>query len=244
MEDMSGVTKEDVVKMMKSVVCVNVDLYPTSYNTDRKFCEIISSVIKERGFFSDKTDMVFDMSFNTLLKCIDDKLNLSKYITEFKNEFDLNAGIGADYDRLVSKYSSPEIIVFYGLFPDLSYFHINIHIGNDTRPSRKKTVTTLYLPDLQIDTISVKLRDLFPQNIVDEMNKYIIDTTGFEDNVMSKKNTFMANSVDEFFEVIENFCQRIGNDDLYKEMYSAFSFLDIDEIKQSIMIIITDWPIL
>lgn len=241
---MAGVSKEDVIKIMKSVVCVNVDLYPTDYETDQNFCDMIMSFIRERGIIPVDGVFTFDISFNTVLQCIDMKKKLSKYISEFKNEFDMSVGIGSDYDRLVSKYSSAEIILLYGLFPDLSYYHVNIYLNHDTRPTRKKNVTTLHLPDLQIDTMSIKLRDFLPQNVVDEINKYVVETTNFDDNVMSRKNTFMTNSIDEFFEAIEAFCQRLNNEYLYKEIYSAFSFLDIEEIKPSIMIIITDWPIL
>lgn len=241
---MAGVSKEDVVRLMKSVVCVSVDLYPMSYAPDAVFADIVSSVMKERGVTGKDGSLTFDISFNGVLKCLDDRLSLSDYITEFKKSFNMDLGIGAEYDRLVSRYSSPEIVLFYGLFPDLSYFHISVHPDKDIRGSREKYVTSLYLPDLRIDTVSVKLRDYMKQSTVDELNRYIVDTTGFDDNVMSKKNMFMTNTIGEFFDLVEEFCKSIGDEDLYRNIYSAFSFLDIDEIKKSAMLVITDWPVL
>ena len=43
------------------------------------------------------------------------------------------------------------------------------------------------------------------QNLVDDINKYVVDYTGFDDNVMSKKNTFMTNNIGEFFDFIASF---------------------------------------
>ena len=241
---MKQITEKDISKILRSVICVKTDLYPDEYPTDRTFFNMISHIMNERGHSKTGGVVSFDVSYNTILKCIDESCGLSGYVKEFGDNFDISKGIGRNYDALVSRYSSPEIVLLCGLFPNLSYMHFNIHLGKDMRESRKKYMTCLNVPDLSIDTISIKLRDYMSQNLVDDINKYVVDYTGFDDNVMSKKNTFMTNNIGEFFDFIASFCSTTGNDQLYDELYSLFGFLDIEEIRDSAMIMVTDWPVL
>ena len=42
-----GMTKEDVAKLMMSVINVSVDLYPYDYKTDSAFVDMVMPVINE-----------------------------------------------------------------------------------------------------------------------------------------------------------------------------------------------------
>jgi len=244
-EDMGkGMTKEDVAKLMMSVINVSVDLYPYDYETDSAFVDMVMPVINEHDTLMENNAIVFDLSYNTLLRCIDDKYGMDKYVAKFKKKYDATKGIGPYYNDLVAEYSSPEILVLYGMFPSIVYITLYIHLDKDERPQRDKLVSMLSIPDMKIKTVSVKLRDLCSQEIVDIINKYVIANTNFDNNVMSKRNTFMTDKISDFFGVIETMCQSMGDDELYRELYSVFSFLDIDEIKDSAIIITTDWPVL
>ncbi len=239
-----GFSKEDVSKMMLSVVGVSVDLYPVSYETDNKFVKMIDSEINESHDLSEDGTLKLEISYNTILKCIDTKYGMSEYMSEFAKSFDVTKGIEFYYDKLVEKYSSPEILILYGLFKNVVYFELTIHLEKDSRPMREKSITTLRLPDISINTVSVKLRDHCSQLMVDELNKYIIRTTGFVNNVMSKRNVFMTETITDLFNLIEGMCQDLENKELYEAFIEALSFLDITEIKDSITLIVTDWPIL
>ena len=231
-----GMTKEDVAKLMMSVINVSVDLYP--------FVDMVMPVINERDTLLENNAIVFDLSYNTLLRCIDDKYDIGKYVSKFRKKYDVAKGIGQYYNDLVSEYSSPEILVLYGMFPSIVYITLHIHLDHDERSQRDKLVSMLNIPDMKIKTVSVKLRDLCSQDIVDIINKYVIANTNFDNNVMSKRNTFMTDKISDFFGVIEAMCLGMNDDELYRELYSAFSFLDIDEIKDSAIVITTDWPVL
>jgi len=239
-----GVTEADVTKFMLSVVDVAVDLYPYDYKTDSKFVDMIMPVINEHDTVVENNTIVYDLSYNTILRCIDNKYDMGKYLAKFRNKYDISKGIKPYYDELLKEYSSPEILVLYGMFPTLVYVTTYIHLDKDTRPQREKHTVTLNIPDIRVKTLSVKLRDLCPQPVVDTINKYIISNTNFDNNVMSKKNTFMTDKVSDFFGVIESMCQSMSDDELYRELYSAFSFLDIDELNDCAIVIITDWPVL
>ena len=239
-----GITKEDVAKLMMSVIDVAVDLYPYDYKTDSEFVDMVMPVINEHDTMTENNTIVFDLPYNTLLRCIDDKHGMDRYLAKFRSKYDITRGIGPYYDNLVAEYSSPEILVLYGMFPCVVYITLYIHLDKDERPQRDKFVSTLNIPDMRIKTVSVKLRDLCTQQIVDIINKYVIANTNFDNNVMSKRNTFMTDNISDFFGVIESMCRNMNDDDLYRELYSAFSFLDIDEIKDSSIVITTDWPVL
>lgn len=239
-----GVTQEEVMKMMNSVVSVTVHLYPTSYKTDMELYKTLSPVIMEHDFIPVNDMLTFELSYNSVLRCIDEMHGVKKYLKEFSDNFDINQGIEANYAALTDRYSSLEIILLYGVFKNLSYINMNIHLTNDNRPAREHYVTSLRLPDLKIDTLAIKLRDFGSQRVVDMVNKYLIEKVSFDDNVMSKHNLFMADNVGDFLSLIEQICQANEFDQEFVDMMKAISFLDIEELKHSIMLIITDWPVL
>ena len=240
----NGVSKEDVAQLMHSVVSVSTDIYPMSYDVDDKLTLMIYPYILENGVRPKGDTVQIKISYNAMLKCIDNTYGIKKYFDDFRKDFDVDKGIEANYEKLTERYSSIEILLLYGVFKNLVYINFNIHFDKDERKEREKNITVLKLPDLRIDTMSIKLRDFCDQNMTDVINKYIMTNTGFEDNVMSRKNVFMTESLTDFFTLLHDICQDLENGELGQALYEMFSFLDIDEIKNANLLVVTDWPVL
>lgn len=240
-----GVSKEDVAQMMHSVVSVSTDIYPLSYDADYTLMKMIYPYILEKGVSPKGGGTVqIEISYNALLKCIDDTYGIKNYLDDFKKDFDADKGIEANYEKLTERYSSVEILLLYGVFKNLVYINFNVHFDKDERKGRERNMTVLRLPDLRIGTMSIKLRDFCDQNMTDAINQYAVTNTGFEDNVMSRKNVFMTESLTEFFTLLHDIGKDLENAELGQALYELFSFLDIDEIKNTTLLIVTDWPVL
>lgn len=239
-----GVSKEDVIKMMKSVVTVSTDLYPSSYKTDSTLLTVIYPFLAEHNITAENGVVHAELSYNTVLKCIDDTYGVKNYLKEFNKYFKPEDGIEKNYDKLVEKYSSIEILLLFGIFQNLVYINFNIYLDPDTRPKRDKLVTTMKLPDLRIEVMSIKLRDYCDQNVTDIINKYILTSSEVEDNVMSRKNVFMTDTTQDFFDILKAMCTVLDDAELMELLFELFSFLNIDEISDCALLVITDWSIL
>lgn len=239
-----GVSKEDVAQMMHSVVSVSTDIYPLSYDVDDKLMMMIYPYILEKSVIPKGGTIQIEMPRNAMLKCIDDTYGIKKYLDGFRKDFGADEGIEANYEKLTERYSSIEILLLYGVFKNLVYINFNIHFDKDERKEREKNITALRLPDLRIDIMSIKLRDFCDQNTTDAINQYIVANTGFEDNVMSRKNVFMTKPLTDFFTLLHDMCKDPENVELGQALYELFSFLDIDEIKNTTLLVVTDWPVL
>lgn len=238
------VSREDVIKMMKSVVTVSTDIYPSSYKTDSVLLTIIYPFLAEHNISAENGVVHAEMSYNTLLKCIDDTYGIKNYLKEFNKYFKPEEGIEKNYKRLIEKYSSIEILLLFGVFQNLVYVEFNIYLDDDKRPAREKLVTTMKLPDIRIEVMTVKLRDYCDQNMTDIINKYILTSTNVEDNVMSKKNVFMTDTISDFFDILKTMCSILDDGELMDALFELFSFLNIDELNTCALLIITDWPVL
>lgn len=238
------ISKEDVAQMMHSVVSVSTDLYPVSYDADYKLVKMIQPYTLERGVRTEDDTIQVEISRNRLMECIDNTYGIKKYFNDFRKKFDVDRGIEANYEKLTLRYSSVEILLLYGVFKNLVYINFNIHLDEDKRKRREKNITVLRLPDLRINIMSIKLRDFCDQNMTDVINQYCVTNAGFEDNVMSRKNVFIAESLPNFFTLLHNISKDLENGELEQELYEVFSFLDIDEIKNTTLLVVTDWPVL
>lgn len=238
------ISKEDVAQMMHSVVSVSTDIYPVSYDADYKLVEMIHPYILEKGVRTEENVIQIELSRNAMLECIDNTYGTKKYFNDFRKKFDVDRGIEANYEKLTNRYSSVEILLLYGVFKNLVYINFNIHLDEDKRKVRERNITALRLPDLRIDIMSIKLRDFCDQNTTDVINKYIVTNTRFEDNVMSRKNVFITESLTNFFTLLHDISKDLENGELEQALYEVFSFLDIDEIKDTILLVTTDWPVL
>lgn len=238
------VSKEDVAQMMHSVVSVSADVYPVSYDVDYELVEMLYPYIIEKGVKTKDGTVQIELSRNAMLECIDNTYGIKKYFNNFRKNFDVDRGIEANYEKLTNRYSSVEILLLYGVFKNLVYINFNIHFDEDKRKRREKNTTVLKLPDLRIDIMSIKLRDFCDQNMTDVINQYIVTNAGFEDNVMSRKNVFITESLTNFFTLLHDICKDLENGELGQALYELFSFLDIDEIKNTTLLVTTDWPVL
>lgn len=238
------VTPEEVIKLMHSVFRISVDLYPNSYKTDAKFINVLKPELRKRGLNIKKKLLNFEMSYDDIIKCIGTAYDMQNYISEFHNTFKINDGIGKNYDALLSKYTAIEIVLLYNLYPNMVYVDFTVHNGKTDYPNMEKLVTAFRLPDIKIKTVSLRLRNYAEQNTVDLINKFIIKTGQFPNDAMSKRNIFMVNHVTDFMMILEEICKQNNYDPALAELIQQISFMDINEISDVAVLVITDWPIL
>lgn len=111
-----GVSKEEIAQMMHSVVSVSTDIYPMSYDVDDKLMMMIYPYILEKGVIPKGDTVQIEISYNAMLKCIDNTYRIKKYLDGFRKDFDVDKGIEANYEKLTERYSSIEILLLYGVF--------------------------------------------------------------------------------------------------------------------------------
>lgn len=237
-------TSGDIITLLHSVLSLTVTIYPDAYETDRKLFETIKPKLKKNGSRSRRkfSGEVFNLSLREILILLDMKYGFRKWMSEFASKFDVNEGIEANYDRLVREYSSAEIIVFYRIFPNLSNIGVRIYSGKDERPERVKNATVMRLPDSEIDAIEIVLREHYPQDVVDIINKFCIANGTFRDDSMSRSFTTMCDSVKDFHNVIRAISEWSGNEDFLKVLAEPIGFTEISEINDAAVIITTDYP--
>lgn len=237
-------TSNDIISLLRSVLSVGVDIYPDAYPTDKELLEIIRPKLKKAGIRANHkfNDEVFNISMREFLVLLDLKYGLRNWLDKFASKFDIEDGIESHYGELVREYSSIEIIVFYRIFQNLSNIGICIHSGKDERIERKKNATVMRLPDAEIDAIEVVLREYYPQEVVDLINKFCIANGTFRNDGMSRSFTTMCDTVKDFHNVLRAIAEWSGNEDMLKTLAEPIGFTEISEINDAAVVITTDYP--
>lgn len=232
----------DVLTLLRRVLSVTTTIYPDAYEADRRLFEIIKPKLKTKRKKVVYHGETFNISVREMLALIDIKYGFEKWLDDFSSKYNLDDGIDRNYTRLVSEYSSAEILIYYNLFQNLANITVSIVSGNDMRPQRTKKTTVMKLPDTEIDTIEIVLRDFYTQDIVDIINHFCIDNGSFRNDGMSRTFTTVCDNVEEFHNVLKSIAEWGDNDEFLKVLLAPLMFTDIPEIKDSAVIVTTDYP--
>lgn len=228
-----GITPEDVAKLMVSVSEMEFTLYPKSYKTDAKIAKILGL----------KPLDCFIMYRSEFFACIDKHYgNITKWFGLFKKRFGDSLSIDEHYDELVANFSSAEIVSYYNIYPNLSYYSFNVMDCEDDRGSRTMHGTVMRIPDTSIKSCYVNLRSLYPQDTTNLLNKFFIKRGAIEDNAMFKKPAVTSVSVSAMFDLLSEFVSETKDEKLAAQLYSEISFLDLDELADVRVTLLTDYP--
>ncbi len=232
----------DVLTLLRSVLSVTTTIYPDMYETDKRLFEIIKprlNIKRKKVVYHGET---FNISVREMLALIDIRYGFEKWLDEFSKKYNLDDGIDKNYRKLVNEYSSAEIILYYNLFPNLANITVSIVSGDDMRPKRDMNTTVMKLPDTEIDTIEIVLRDFYPQDVVDIINQFCIENGSFRNDGMSRTFTTVCDNVEEFHNVLKSIAEWGDNEEFLKVLLSPLVFTDINEIKDVAVIVTTDYP--
>ena len=224
-------TPNDVAKMMVSVSEMGFRLYPKSYKTDAQIVKILN-LKNSRLMYRNEFFVLLEMYYG----------NVTNWFNLFRKRFGDSVSIEEHYDELVENFSSPEIIAYYNIYPNLSYFFFELMDEEDDRDSRVKNKTVMNLPDAEIKSMYVNLRNLFPQETVDKFNKFFIANNMMTDNAMFKKPAVLSLDIPALLDLFGNFVGQYKDEKFADEIYSAISFIDIDELSKVRMTLLTDYP--
>lgn len=228
----SQITPDDVAKMMVSVSEMEFDLYPKSYKTDADIVNMLRLSAGSRLMYRSEVFAFIDLHYG----------NITKWFAQFRRRFGESVSIEEHYDELVENFSSPEIISYYNIYPNLSYLSFNVSNEKDTRACRNMNKTVMSIPDARIKSMFVNLRGLYGQDVVDRLNKFMIKKGYMTDNAMFKKPTVASFGVSDVFDILSDFVSEVKDENLANMLYSEISFLDIEELSNVRVTLLTDYP--
>lgn len=232
----------DVITLLRSVLSVTSTIYPDAYETDKRLFDIIRPKLKAGRRKVTYHGESFNISVREMLALIDMKYGFKKWFDEFSSKFNVDEGIDKNYKRLVSEYSSVEILMYYNIFQNLSNITVTIISGEDMRPQRVRNTTVMKLPDTVIDTIEIVLRDFYTQDVVDIINQFCIDNGSFRNDGMSRTFTTICDNMHDFHNVLKSIGEWGDNEDFVKVLLTPLLFTEIGEIANTAVIVTTDYP--
>lgn len=227
----NSITPNDVAKMMVSVSEMEFKLYPNTYDTDARIAKILR-LRSSRNMYRNEMFAHIDNYYG----------GVAKWFDLFKKRFGDSVSIEEHYDELISNFSSPEIIAYYNIYPNLSYYSFRVMDEKDDRDCREINKTVMCLPDTSIKSMYINLRNLFQQDVVDKMNKYFIANNMLVDNAMFKKPAVVTVEVAALLDIFGEFVAQYKDEKFADVVYAGISFIDIDELAHTRVTLLTDYP--
>lgn len=235
---------EKIKKLLDSITEVYVNLFPNCYEQDRQIYEILKPYVKSVDIsgITEKTDHEFSISLFNFLSCIDSSIGLSKWRNNYEKTKIYN-NIEDNIRGTLSKMSSIETIYFYKICPNLTNIIFEINITKTTRPVKKVSDIFNPIEDIFPKHFVVRLRNLFNQNIVNDINKYFITKNLLNNNAMVKTNNIEFKNVEQMFSFFSEFVEFSKIENIDKILYGQFELFDNENLTDVKITLVTDFDI-
>lgn len=235
------ITTNEALNMMLSVSEITFELYPNDNKLDDDFIKnILSPYLKNH-----KTDDDILITRDTLLLLLDqaygDLKNWYGKLDDNNIRIDMNNIIESIQDCL-AVFTSVETVLYLDTFPNVVYFRI--HINQDSTSQHIINTTVYNIPDTSISKLSINLRDLLPQHIVDKINEYLIKRDFLSNSILDKTHAFSIKPLSAWLNnVLADVIDELKTQDDINLIYNSFSFLNIPELENTTLDIVTDYNI-
>lgn len=230
--------------LLNSVNEIYSEIYPNRYETDKRLYDMLKpyiTLVDQNGLAGTK-DHMFSISMANLLSCIETTYGLRKWKNRFAKTR-VCQRIEDNIKNTLREFTSVEGIYLYSVCPGLTKVNFGVNITDRTRPGRVVSNTLHPFEDVKISKLSFRMREVLPQNIVDEFNIRCVSKGVLENNVMLRRNVIEFESVETMFDFFNSFVNDSNTENIDKVVYNALSAFDNDEIREAEITVVTDFGI-
>lgn len=237
-------SQNKIKTLLDSVTEVYVDLFPNCYDNDKKLYKTLKPYIKSVDIndISNKKDHTFNISMTNFLSCINLTIGLNKWRKQYEST-KLYTNIEDNIRCTLNSMSAIEVMYFYNVCPNLNNINFGINISETNRPNRKISDIFNPIPDTYPKSFVLRLRSIFNQNIVDELNKYFIAKGILKNNVMIRNNVVEFEDVSKMFALLANFIETSKIENIDKTIYNQLELFDNETLSDVKITFVTDFDI-
>ena len=237
-------SQNKIKTLLDSVTEVYVDLFPNCYDNDKKLYKTLKPYIKSVDIngISDKKDHTFSISMTNFLSCINSTIGLNKWRKQYEST-KLYTNIEDNIRCTLNSMSAIEVMYFYNVCPNLNNISFGVNISETSRPNRKISDIFNPIPDTYPKSLVLRLRSIFSQNIVEELNKYLITKGILKNNVMIRNNVVEFEDVSKMFALLANFTETSKTENIDKTIYNQLELFDNETLSDVKITFVTDFDI-
>lgn len=233
-----------IKNLLDSITEIYVDLFPNCYENDKKLYKILRPYIRavDMNGISEKKDHSFSISTSNFLSCVDMTVGLNKWRKQYEKTKIYN-NIEDNIKSTLNVMSSVEVMYFYNVCPNLVKINFGVNISETKRESKKISEIFNPITDVYPQNFVLRLRNLFKQNIIDELNKYSIAKGLLKNNVMIKNNNIEFENISKMFTFLAGFADTSKIENIDKTIYNQLELFDNENLSDVKITLITDFNI-